>query len=51
MPLAPDAWLNHYEVLGHLGTGASQSRDRKGAGVEGQSRDCKGATTQLRSIA
>jgi len=38
MSLAPGSWLNHYEILDHLGTGASQSRD------------CKGATTQLRSI-
>ena len=39
MTLKPGAWFDHYEVLSHLGTGASQSRD------------CKGATTQLGSIA
>ena len=36
--LQPGTWLNHYEILAHIGSGGSQSRD------------CKGATTQLRSI-
>jgi hypothetical protein len=26
MPLAPGTWLNHYQILGHLGAGGSQSR-------------------------
>ena len=38
MPLSPGTWLNHYQILGHLGTGGNQSRD------------CEGAATQLRSI-
>ena len=42
MALSPGTWLNHYEILAHIGSGASQSRPAM--------RD-KGATTQLRSIA
>ena len=65
MTLKPGSWLNHYEVLAHLGTGAHPSRAREQA--VHQSRDCmprlsrakpreaksrgKGATTQLGSIA
>ena len=38
MALTPGTWLGHYEILGHIGSGASQSRPAM--------RD-KGATTQL----
>jgi len=39
MALSAGTWLGQYEVLAHIGSGARQSRD------------CKGAATQLsRSI-
>jgi len=38
MMMKPGTWLNHYQILGHLGTGGNQSRARKQA--------VKEATTQ-----
>ena len=50
MALSSGAWLNHYEVLSHLGTGASQSRERERPGVSNLSRDREGAVVFIRAV-